>query len=298
MIDAYRGDFYALMTAISWSVAVIFYKHSGRLLNPIPLKTFHNFLAVVLLLISLLALGEPLGLQLTTSEWLRLVVSAILGITFADTLYVAAINRIGAGLQAVVDGLYTPFVVILAYLFLGETLPTMTLWGGALVVAATIIAQMDIRHLGITRRNLVVGIAFALTSQLAMAACVLLIRDLLRSHSILTITFHRYLWGSALLVLVSLKHMPWKALGASFVPNRNWKVLLPGVFLGPYLSTLLWFAGFKYSLAGRAAIYNQMSTIITVVLAAMFLGERLTLSRVIAVILAIAGSFIVLSSPM
>ena len=66
-----------------------------------------------------------------------------------------------------------------------------------------------------------------------------------------------------------------------------------GSFLGTYLSVVLWLAGFKYTLAGRAAIYNQLSTIIIVILARIFLKEPLNKKKIIGVILAISGAIVV-----
>jgi drug/metabolite transporter (DMT)-like permease len=58
----------------------------------------------------------------------------------------------------------------------------------------------------------------------------------------------------------------------------------------------LWFAGFKYTLAGKAAVYNQLSTILIIILAAAFLGERLSRHRIAAILLALAGGWLVLES--
>ncbi len=298
MIETYKGDIYAVLTAIAWSVAVVFYKHSGRVLAPVPLKTFHNVIAVILFAVSIILIREPFALHMSGEHWLRLIASAFIGISLADTLYVAAINRVGAGVQALVDGLYTPFIIILAFLFWHEHLPTMTLWGGALVVGATVIAHLDVSRIGVDRKNLFVGLTYAVLSQFAMAACVLLIRDILKEHSVLTITFYRYIVGTIFLVLITAPKFPWKIAVRSFKPSKDWRVLLPGVILGPYTATLFWFAGFKYTLAGRAAIYNQLSTIFIILLAAMFLNERLTALRILAVVLGVLGSFLVLMSPL
>ena len=52
--------------------------------------------------------------------------------------------------------------------------------------------------------------------------------------------------------------------------------LLAGAFFGTFLSVIFWLAGLKYTLAGRAAIYNQLSTIFIILLASIFLNEIMT----------------------
>jgi drug/metabolite transporter (DMT)-like permease len=57
-----------------------------------------------------------------------------------------------------------------------------------------------------------------------------------------------------------------------------------------------WLAGFKYSRAGVAALLNQTSTVLIVLLAALFLQEPLTKLKLVAVGMAFAGAAIVLYS--
>jgi drug/metabolite transporter (DMT)-like permease len=56
---------------------------------------------------------------------------------------------------------------------------------------------------------------------------------------------------------------------------------------------ILWLAGFKYTLAGRAAIYNQLSTVLIVIFARLFLSETLNTRKIIGVSLAIFGALLV-----
>ena len=63
--------------------------------------------------------------------------------------------------------------------------------------------------------------------------------------------------------------------------------------MGTYLSVIFWLAGYKYTLAGRAAIYNQLSTIFIIVLARIFLKESFTFKKIIGLIFAIIGAILV-----
>lgn len=293
----YLGDIFAILTAVTWSVAVVFFKLSGAHLGTVQLKVFQNVIATGLFFLSIALLGEPALLDLSWADWLRVALSALIGITVGDTFYVAAINRIGAGFQAIVDGLYMPFVMILAYVFFHEAVPVGVLWGALLVIVAIALANMDVfKNNHIARHDLIWGIGYAVMSQLAMAVCVVMVKDLLQSHSLLTLTANRFLIGSVLLIGIYAWKGQGRAILEGFRPDRSWRVTLPGAILGPYAATLFWFAGFKYTLAGKAAVYNQLSTILIIILAALFLGERMSRNRVIAIVLALTGGWIVLNS--
>ena len=71
-----------------------------------------------------------------------------------------------------------------------------------------------------------------------------------------------------------------------------WKFTVPMALLGTFLATLFWIGGFKYETVGRAAIYNQLSTVSIIVLAWMILKEDLTHRKVAGVCLAVVGAVI------
>ena len=85
----------------------------------------------------------------------------------------------------------------------------------------------------------------------------------------------------------------YNSITSKFKEGLKDKYILWGSFMGTYLSVIFWLAGYKYTLAGRAAIYNQLSTIFIILLASIFLNEIMTKRKWIAVTLALIGSFIV-----
>jgi len=77
-------------------------------------------------------------------------------------------------------------------------------------------------------------------------------------------------------------------------PSRVWRTLVPASVLGSYVAMLLWLGGFKWASASTASVLNQLSTVFTIVLAWIFLGERLSLRRALGAALAVAGALLVL----
>ena len=72
--------------------------------------------------------------------------------------------------------------------------------------------------------------------------------------------------------------------------------MVAGAFMGTFLAVIFWLAGFKYTLAGGAAIYNQLSTVLITLMAAIFLKERMNRRSWVAVALAVAGAVLVSTS--
>jgi drug/metabolite transporter (DMT)-like permease len=70
--------------------------------------------------------------------------------------------------------------------------------------------------------------------------------------------------------------------------------MIPGSVLGTYLALIFWIGGMKYAPASIAAALNQTSSIFIFILAALFLKEEITRYKIVGIILAIAGVFLVI----
>lgn len=289
------GDVYAIGAAVFWSLSVILMRVSGFQIPPLPLTFFKNCVTLVLLMLVLLALGENWWPALTGNEVMRLIISAVLGIFVADTMIAAALNRLGASLQALADCAYAPSIVLVGFLMFGEVLSSWELLGGALVVSGVFVGAAmtaEIKH----PRDLWAGIALAASAHVIMAVGILMVRDIYREISIVWVTGFRFLVASVVMALAVAIRYPNSLrteLFLGFHRRNTWRTMIPMAILGPFLATLCWVGGFKYLTAGRAAIYNQLSTVFIIVLAWFFLKEKFTLRKAIGTGLALLGSILV-----
>ncbi len=65
--------------------------------------------------------------------------------------------------------------------------------------------------------------------------------------------------------------------------------------LGGYLSMILWMGGMKFTLVSRAALLNQVSTILVFAFATVLPREPLTPRRGAAIAMATAGAVLVIA---
>ena len=92
------GDFWATLAALLWSVSVILKRVSGFSIAAVTL-TFLRFSWHLLVFGMLVFEGGILISSMPLNEYGRLVLSAVLGITIADIMFVIALNILGANLQ-------------------------------------------------------------------------------------------------------------------------------------------------------------------------------------------------------
>ena len=289
------GDICAIASGFLWSISVILMRVSGFQIPPLPLNFFKSCIALLCLSLVHLALQQSWWPDLPKGAHLRIVISSLIGISLADTMIAAALNRLGASLQALADCLYSPAIIVIGFLMFRETLNTWELLGGALVISGVFVGATMTSEVKSTR-DLWTGIALAAGAHILMAIGILMVRDIYLDGPLIWITGYRFFIATAALIVWGLlrygKSMP-EVTFVGFRRRDTWLTTIPMGILGPFLATLLWVTGFKHLVAGRAAIYNQLSTVFIIILAYFFLKEKFTTRKAIGTILAVLGSLLV-----
>ena len=111
----YAGEIFSLASAVFWALAVVMMKRVGEKIHPVAMNLFKNVTGAILISITLYIIGEPLinpGF-VTREDYIRLIASAIIGMGLADIIFLHSLNIIGAGISALVDTVYSPFVILL-----------------------------------------------------------------------------------------------------------------------------------------------------------------------------------------
>jgi drug/metabolite transporter (DMT)-like permease len=291
----YIGEAFALLTAIAWAFAVILFKKSGETVHPIGLNLFKDLFALVLFLPTMWLFGETLWRDAPAGEYALLLASGALGIGLGDTFFFKSLNLLGAGLTAIVDCLYSPFIIGLSLLFLAERLSVLQGVGAALVVAAVLAASLEWHKGLISRRDLGWGILYGVLGLASMAVGIVMIKPLLERSPLLWATEVRVAGGVAALAVILLFHRRRRAIVSSVVSNsaRHWGYVLGGSFAGAYLAMVLWLAGMKYTQASVASALNQTANVFIFIFAALLLREPITRRRTLGIILGFLGAVLV-----
>lgn len=291
-LDTYLGEAMALLTAITWAFAVILFKKSGETVNPIGLNLFKNVLAAILFIPTAWLFGETLLRPVPFNEYLLLFLSGALGIGVADTLFFKSLNALGAGRSAIVDCLYSPFIIGLSMLWLGETLSLWQLFGVTMIVSAVLSIMHERKRNMIDRRKIFLGILWGVLAMASTAVGIVMIKPLLEHSPLIWATEVRIIGGLAVLAVVLLLHPSRWVIIASVGSSQRWIYTLSGSFVGAYLAMVLWLAGMKFTQASTASALNQTSNIFIFIFAALLLKEKITLLRLIAIILGVAGALL------
>ncbi len=291
---ATSGEFLSIASGLSWAVSLILFRISGRKVPPVGLNIFKNFIGLLLIIPTMLILGQSFNAGVAPKVVATFILSGVLGIAVADTFVLASLNRLGAGLFAIVDCFYSPCIIILSVIFLGERMTPLRIVGAALVVSAVLTVSTSKTEQGgpKSRKDLIAGTFLCLLSIIFMAMGIIMVKPYLPLVSASWSTMVRLAGGfTALLLFLPFYKGRAAALKPLFKP-ANWTSMVPGAFFGTYLSLIFWMGGMKYTSASVAAVLNQLNVIFAVLLAAMFLKERMDKWKILAAVLAFVGALL------
>jgi drug/metabolite transporter (DMT)-like permease len=289
------GKALALLAPVSWSFAIIMFRVTGLKIPPLALNLFKSVLALALFTLTILVLGRDFSGGATTRQINMLLVSGVIGIAVADTLFFMCLNRVGAGMQAIVNTSYSPIIITLSVVFLGERLGMIQALGAGLIVSAVLVVGWVRKGSAAANRvpHRTAGILFGLGGDLTQGVAIVMIKPFLHEVPLIEATWWRLLGGlviSALMIWL----IPGQAATLKTLRDRSaWPAMIGASFVGTYLSLLFWMGGMKYADASIAAALNQTATLWTFVLAVLILKEPTTPRRLAGLGLGLIGVLMV-----
>lgn len=296
------GPSCSILTALVWGFAVVLFKPSGERIPPMVLNLFKTTVGLVLLAVTLVVTGDGYESirHFPRADIYILFISGIIGITVADTIFFHSLNLVGVGISAIVDCMYSPLIILCSWVMLAERVTVSTLAGAGLILTGVLVASSIAPPRNRTRGQIVLGVFLGAVSMAMMAYGILLAKLVFDNDQfpLMWAATLRMAAGTVLLALLMAASPRRREHYAVFRPSAVWKLAVPASVLGAYISMILWVAGFKYTPAASVAgILNQTSTIFAIILATVFLKERFTVRKLVAVVLALGGVVLVTVPP-
>ncbi len=199
MTNQFKYGLYAFAAALLTGMMIVMTEILLRFytVDSLVIILFGNFSGAALLLFGAWSGRVSFGEMWRPVEWVRLIIAASLlyvaGIVFA----LAAIGQLGAGKTALLGQLETPFVVVLAIIFLGEVLSLRRWIAGAMAVGGTLLINFDPTSLQLEASW---GTLYAILAPLSFAVGIIIFKPLLDQKDARWVTGISLLIGGVLLL--------------------------------------------------------------------------------------------------
>lgn len=295
------GEILSLGSAITWGISVSLFKIIGNSVSPYILNPLKNTIGTILFVLTTLLVSDISAVYaLSTNEALILALSGIIGITIADVLFLISLNILGTSRSAIINTIYSPMVIMLAYFILDESLTFADIVGGLMILLSILYLSFNQEKSNIS--NLNKGLIIGILAYSLMALGIIMVKPILNrfSNSIemqLWIIILRLIPGTLLSYITMNLMMKKKEIILQLSNKKIWPIILLGSFLGTYVGFAMWVIGMAKTSASIASILNQTSTIFIAFFGWLILKETFSRKMMICFFISIIGAFIIIIAP-
>ena len=295
------GEILSLGSAITWGISVSLFKIIGNSVSPYILNPLKNSIGTILFVLTVLLISDVSAINnLSTDESLILALSGIIGITIADVLFLISLNILGTSRSAIINTIYSPMVIMLAYFILDESLTFADIIGGLMILLSILYLSFNQEKSNIN--NLNKGLLIGILAYSLMALGIIMVKPILNrfSNSIemqLWIIVFRLIPGTLLSYVTMSFMIKKKEIILQLSNKKIWPIILLGSFLGTYVGFAMWVIGMAKTSASIASILNQTSTIFIAFFGWLILKETFSRKMMICFFISIIGAFIIIIAP-
>ncbi len=288
------GEVFALSSALAWALAVVLFRRSGETLPAFELNLFKNCLGFALMIPTVFLFDGLNPPSYTYTELGVVITSGLIGIALADTLYFRALNLMGASRMGIVASLFSPFVILLSTVFLGERFGSWQWLGFLMVMGGVVLVTWYGHRSTINAENVRKGVIIAVISVFMMAVGIVMVKEILANRPFLWTVGLRLTGGIVGMIIYMLVRGQWQRVIQNFRQPQPWGTVVFASFLGAYLAVILWMAGYRLIDASVASVLNSTNTAFIVILAWWILNEQINRRKLIGISLTLGGVMVML----
>ena len=287
----YLGEVAAIGTALCWSFGSIFFTISSRRLGYSLVNRMRLAVALVLLMLAhFITQGRFLPLEVTGYHWFWFGLSGIIGFAIGDMLLFKAFVMLGARLAMLLMALVPVFGVVIAWIFLGETLSLAELLAISIVIAGIIWVVSERQANTHPQNHYIIGILCGVGGALGQALGLILSKKGLGTdYSALSGNIIRVFVAASLLWSITFIRGRIPATVRRLSDKRGVIALSGGAFCGPFLGVWLSLVAVQNTYVGIASTLMALPPIFLIPLSHWIFKEKISLGAVIGTIVAVIG---------
>jgi len=292
-------EYFALMAALCWAVGSLLSAQAASHLGAFAFTRYRLACASSLLWLVTLFNGTLTTLQ--PGQLPVLALSALIGILIGDTSLFASMNRLGPRRAGVLFATHAMFSVLLAYVFLGESIWGWTLVGCGLLTSGVMTAILfgrraqEQHHWEANSSQLRSGIALGLVSALCQAASTLMLKPLMDSD-IDAVAASAVRMTVALMAHLVLFWLGFKVARCYLPMNRKvFSLVAINATLSMVIGMTLILQALKLGDAGLVGMLSSVSPVVVVPLLWLVYKRRPAFGAWLGAGLTVAGTVLILS---
>jgi drug/metabolite transporter (DMT)-like permease len=283
MLDRALGPLLVAAAALLWGTDSLFRFKTVAKLDPTFIVFCEHVLGIVVLFPFVWRLQRPAFFKLGFKGWLSAAICGAGGGAIATVLFTASFRWLNPSVVILLQKLQPVFVVLLAYLFLGER-PARKFypWAAVAIAAGFVLSfpDLDVSFLR-ERGNLhAKGVTYSLIACATWAASTVAGRALVARTTPALATFWRYFFGTAMLVAILVAaSVPVGSSAAFLVSGGNRDLLMAMLYLAfvtGLVPMVLYYGGMARTEASVVTFIELLYPVSAVIINSVFLHATLS----------------------
>ncbi len=287
----FLGEIAALITAFLWSGSSIAFTEASRTVGSSLVNITRMVIGESLLLVTILILN--VDYNLSSSQYINLIVSGIIGIAIGDAFLFKAFELIGARLSMLLMCLSPIIAAFFAYLFLNENISVWGIIGIIITFLGILIVLIQKHDTEINKsKHKYLGILFAFFASVGQGGGLIFAKLAFNEGEIngFFATFIRL--GASLLLFYPILKFSNRLNDPIRKFAENKKALMYasiGAIIGPYLGITLSLIAISHTYVGIASTLMSTVPIIMLPIVWLFYKEKLSISSILGAVVAVTG---------
>lgn len=288
------GEIVALLAAFSFSITSICFTLVGRKISAVTTLAMSLPMSWVTMIgVHQLTLGELFPVSAEIDRWVYLSASGILAFVISSYFMLNAYQYIGPRLTMLIASFAPVLGAILAWIFLGQTLPTNSTLGIAIVIFGIVwvVAERDQSKVKVENPNRQRGIIFACLGTLAQAmAFVFSSQGVADNFPPFSATLIRITAGIIVLwVFIMWQGNIRETLGVVRHDRQLLLLLTIAAISGPVIAGSLLLLSFQFITVGVSTTLSHTTAIMLIPMSYIVFKEKVSLRTIIGTLIAIVG---------
>jgi drug/metabolite transporter (DMT)-like permease len=298
MFETYKGEIFALITALLWSFGAVIFeglskKNGADAINVLRLMFAFGFLSIF----TFFSRDLILPLDADSETWLWLFLSGIIGFTLGDLFLFKAFVIIGARVSMLIMSLAPPIAAFFGYLILDEKLKPQQIWAIMITLFGVVLVVLQktekneidkVQNIKLLKYP-VVGLLLALGGAIGQGMGLVLTKLGVKDYDAFAAAQIRILAGILGLSLYITFTAGWNKIKLTMQNRKNIAKLSLGAFFASFLGISFSLLAVKNTETGIAGTLMAVQPVILIPFSFFYLKEKVNYKDIAGALITVFG---------
>ena len=300
MLTSHLGELFALLTAFLWTATSLSFQQATRRAGSLSVNVLRLIIAFFIYgIISFFTRGLFFPIDASTSQWIWMSISGLVGFVFGDNFLFRSYELISARISMLIMSLSAPIAAFIGLLILGETMSFISLIAMFITIFGIMIVitekkKLDDKKLGKQHKKIQFsfspkGMLFAFLGSIGQATGLVLSKYGMQDYNVFAATQIRIIAGCFGFVLLISVIKRWPKVKEAVTNSISMKFIILGSIFGPFLGVYTSLLAVKYTTVGIASTIMAIIPVLIIPPAILLYKEKVTLKEVIGAFIALGG---------